>query len=122
MLEIQQTDPTPLHDDSTACISIINSDASSARLRHLELKWFFARELREAGVLTMVKIDTAEQVADHLSKALPVSGFRRHRDALVTTRARLVQANRAFSVYYARSTMGMTSNDYAGFVGQRGGV
>ena len=106
MLDMEQKESTPLHDDSTAAISIVNSDASSARLRHLEIKWFFARELREAGVLRMVKIDTAEQIADHLSKALPVAGFKKHRDSLVTTKERLTLAAGAVRMYRAPAAIG----------------
>ena len=84
LLGIEQLEPTTMYDDSTAAIAINNSDATTARLRHIEIKWFFVRQLREQGLVRMKKIHTDENVSDHLTKALAAPKFCKFRDMMVS--------------------------------------
>ena len=84
LLGIEQLEPTTMYDDSTAAIAINNSDATTARLRHIEIKWFFVRQLRGQGLVRMKKIHTDENVSDHLTKALAAPKFCKFRDMMVS--------------------------------------
>ena len=84
LLGIEQLEPTTMYDDSTAAIAINNSDATTARLRHIEIKWFFVRQLREQGLVRMKKIHTDGNVSDHLTKALAAPKFCKPRDMMVS--------------------------------------
>ena len=64
--------PTTLHDDSTSAISFNNSRTTASRLRHLELKWLYCRQLVQEGLVKMEWADTNSMLADPLTKALPV--------------------------------------------------
>ena len=64
--------PTVLHDDSTSAIAFNNSRTSASRLRHLELKWLYCRQLVQEGLVKMEWADTNYMLAGPLTKALPV--------------------------------------------------
>ena len=71
----------------------MGKDSTSSHMRHIEIKYFYARDIREAGQLTMIKIDTKEQIADLLSKALPIAQFIVLRDRMVQSASQLPSGN-----------------------------
>ena len=60
-----------IHEDNQSAITITNGGARySARTRHFGVRHFFARELVEQGQIRLTYCQTAEMLADILTKAL----------------------------------------------------
>lgn len=68
----QDPTATVLHGDSTSAISFNSSRTTASRLRHLELKWLYCRQLVQEGLIQLKWSDTNHMLADPLTKALPV--------------------------------------------------
>ena len=64
-----------LFGDNTASVAMATNPCKHDRTKHIALKYFFIRELIEAGVLTIDHVDTLENVADIGTKALGKNKF-----------------------------------------------
>ena len=76
---------TPLYEDNQACIKLSTNPigAKSRKTTHIDSRYHFLREqVVHARTLKMVYVDTSDQVADALTKGLPVTALRRFRDAM----------------------------------------
>ncbi len=69
-LHLPQPDPTPLFEDNSACITICESNRISDRIKHIDVKYFYIRELVAIGRIVLLKIHTSNQLADLLTKPL----------------------------------------------------
>jgi len=80
-LGFTQTSPTVLYEDNSACIYACDPERPmNARSKHIDTRVYRLRDLVRDGVLQLVKIDTSQQMADGLTKALPapaIAAFRR---------------------------------------------
>ena len=79
----RQDEPTIVHEDNTACISMVKNKIVSARNKHMELKMHFVREQVERKVVQLKKISTQKQRADLLTKNLPRPSFEHLRLAML---------------------------------------
>jgi len=79
------TDPTVLYVDNTSAIALVRNSKSCVRTRHIERRFLKIRELVEAGLIDVKYVNTLENHADVLTKALPTVDFNRHVDAILTT-------------------------------------
>lgn len=70
-LGIEQCGPTPLHCDNAPVVALAKNPFKHAASKHMHLKYHFLREQVENGVVNMVQVPTATQLADVLTKALP---------------------------------------------------
>ena len=77
------TAPTILHVDNTSAIALIKDAKSCVRTRHIERRYLKIRELVDAGHIELCYVNTTENRADVLTKALPRADFERHKDALL---------------------------------------
>lgn len=71
--------------DNEGAINLASNPLSSARTKHIDVRFHFVRELTSAGTITVEYVPTTEQRADILTKALQGSIFREHRDYLMNS-------------------------------------
>lgn len=67
-----QQGPTPLLCDNQPCLNLLEDShaSTSRRSRHIELKWFYAREQQHVGNVIMLKVPTQDNIADIATKGL----------------------------------------------------
>ncbi len=65
-----QHGPSPMNEDNAACIMMINQNRPTDRTKHLEVQWFAIQQWREDGDIVMFYIDTKDNSADAMTKAL----------------------------------------------------
>jgi hypothetical protein len=82
-----QTDPTALFEDNAACVYTTTNfkRPMAPRSKHIDTRIFKLREFVEEGVLTLLKVDSASNVADCLTKALPRESVEMARDYMFGT-------------------------------------
>ena len=61
-----------LRIDNQSAISVTKNPEHHGRMKHLDLRFFWLREVVEAGTIALDYIPTAEQVADVLTKPLTI--------------------------------------------------
>ncbi|KAF7493789.1 Copia protein [Sarcoptes scabiei] len=76
--------PLPVFEDNQPCISMAET---GTRVKHIDVKYHFIRELIERQIIVIKYISTQEQVADVLTKTNPKGSFDlwQHRLGLITT-------------------------------------
>ena len=78
-----QTESILVRDDNEGAIALIQNPMSSARTKHIDVRFHFIRSLFRKGVLTVEFVPTEVQHADVLTKALSETAFASHRNALM---------------------------------------
>ncbi len=69
-LGIPQTTATVLGEDNQPCIQIANNPGTSARTKHIALRFHAVRERVASGEVKLVYVPTEDQVADLLTKSV----------------------------------------------------
>ena len=64
-------------------ISLANNPLSSARTKHIDVRFHFFRELTRSKTISVEYVPTKEKRADILTKALTGAIFKEHRDFLM---------------------------------------
>ena len=72
------TKPTVLHEDNNSCIAQTENPLHHKRTKHIDIAYHFTRQMVDENVVVLVKIDTANQVADMLAKPLENILFNKH--------------------------------------------
>jgi hypothetical protein len=67
---------SPLHIDNQSAISVSKNPEHFGRMKHLDLRFFWLRDVVEEGTIAPVHIPGTEQPADALTKALPLPQIR----------------------------------------------
>jgi hypothetical protein len=68
--------PTPLYEDNTACIEWGNNVIGGReRAKHIDIRKHFAHEVIQNGHIRLVRVDTANQLADVFTKSLQPAQF-----------------------------------------------
>ena len=75
--------PTILYVDNTSAIALVENSKSCVRTRHIERRYLKIRELIDAGHIEVKYVNTVDNTADLLTKALPTKDFERHKDAIL---------------------------------------
>ena len=70
--------------DNDGAISLANNPLSSARTKHINVRFHFIRELTRSKTILVEYVPTKEQCADILTKALTGAIFKEHRDFLIS--------------------------------------
>jgi hypothetical protein len=73
---LQSDDATPVFKDNQGCIRMIKSDKSSARTKHIDIKYLMLRDLREQGIIDEKYCPIDAMVADIMTKPLPKDWLR----------------------------------------------
>ena len=68
-IDEMQHGATLVHEDNTACIAVANNTTSSRRAKHIDLRYFYVRELVLNEVIKIVHSASVDMVADVLTKA-----------------------------------------------------
>ena len=71
-----------IHCDSTAAAAIANNSKSSRRVKHMDIKYHYVREVIADGVVATAYCPTAEMLADMLTKPLCLEKFSNFREKL----------------------------------------
>ena len=75
-----QGEPTFLYEDNASCIfSSMKDKQMMACSKHIDTRIWKLKEYVQNGILKLVKIGTADQMADFLTKALPGPAVERAR-------------------------------------------
>eukprot|EP00961_Rhodomonas_salina_P163520 2202319-Rhodomonas_salina.1 len=77
-LGIPQTQPTIVFEDNWACIHLSRNAVLHHKSKHINVRVYHLRDLCKAGIMSLLKIGTDDQVADALTKALPRPAFVSH--------------------------------------------
>ncbi len=77
--------PTRIHVDSQGAGFIASNNKSSIRTRHVEIKYFFCRELVAAAFVVFGYIPGSDNVADMFTKALERSKYADYAGVLMST-------------------------------------
>ena len=78
-----QKEPTVLHEDNAGCIFIANNANSSVKTKHIGIQVHFVRECVKSQEVRMVKVASAFNLADFLTKALGRIAFLRNAGKVV---------------------------------------
>ena len=70
--ELQQEVPRPmiLYEDNQACIFLANSESNHQRAKHIHVREMFIKQHVSAGDVAFEKVDTKDNIADLVTKAL----------------------------------------------------
>lgn len=67
--------PMEMRCDNESAISMMHNTVSSARTKHIAIRYHYVRELVEDKTLTVTHVPTGDMIADSLTKALPRDAF-----------------------------------------------
>ncbi|KAI0526984.1 hypothetical protein KFK09_002580 [Dendrobium nobile] len=74
-LGIAQTSPTIIHCDNTSAVALANNPIFHARTKHIEIDHHFINGRIQQGNIGIAHISTMDQLADILTKSLPIGRF-----------------------------------------------
>ncbi len=69
-LGAEPTKPTLIYEDNQGCIALTKNPVGHKRSKHIDIKYHYAREQVEMGIVRLQYIESKEQVADVFTKAL----------------------------------------------------
>ena len=70
-------------EDNEGALALVQNPFSSARSKHIDVRFHFIRELFKSGKITAEFVSTEEQHADMMTKVLGRVKFEYHRKALM---------------------------------------
>lgn len=79
-LGIPQHAASLAYEDNDACTAMANAQKPTPRTRHIDIKYYAICEWVERDLLTLERISTAQNMADHFTKQLSPILFQRHVD------------------------------------------
>ena len=82
-LDVPQEAATILYEDNDAATAMGNARKPTTRTRHIDIKYFSICDWIERDLITMERIDTSINLADHLTKILSRGIFHRHMDYIM---------------------------------------
>ena len=82
LADIPDERPAILNTDSQSALAITERSNTVRRVRHMDIRFHFTRDLIDEGNLAILYVPTALQTADILTKALDRQLFERHRQRL----------------------------------------
>lgn len=72
--------PVTYFEDNQSCIKVVEEPKDSRRLKHVDIKFNFIRELVQEGYIKLSYIPTEKQLADVMTKGLSAGRFVRLRN------------------------------------------
>ena len=69
-LEIKNDLPAKIYGDNSSANLIVTNNINSSRTKHMSVKYNFIKDHIESKRITIIKVHTAENLADFLTKAL----------------------------------------------------
>ena len=80
--------PMVLYVDNKGAKDLCNNWTVGGRTRHIEVKQYFLRELKEAGIVHVKWQSGADMTSDMLTKNLPSASFEKHKQLFVLSDSR----------------------------------
>lgn len=74
--------PVTYYEDNQSCIRVAEEPRDSRRMKHVEVKYYFIRDLIKAESIRMEYVPSEDQQADILTKGLPTATFVKLREIL----------------------------------------
>ena len=74
--------PTTLCEDNQGAISYIKSKESHGRMKHIDVKIKYIRQSVDDSEINLVSTSSIDNLADVLTKVLPLPSFTKHRLSL----------------------------------------
>lgn len=84
-LGLQLNDPIVYFEDNQSTIRIVEDERDIGRLKHIDVKYRFVRDLIQRGQVEVQYVPSANQLADVMTKGLPAKTFLLHRTNLGMT-------------------------------------
>lgn len=78
-LHHDQQDPTVMFCDNSSTIKLSKNLVMHGRSKHIDVRYHFLRDLTRDGVVKMIYCHTQEQLADIMTKPLPLANFEKLR-------------------------------------------
>ena len=69
---------SPINEDNMAAIMMVNQSRPTTRTRHINIQWFAIQEWQQAGDIVMQYINTSDNSADAMTKALGWVLYNKH--------------------------------------------
>ena len=86
-LQMEQTVATPIYEDNSSTIKLVENPVAHKRSKHFDVRHHVLRTRQEEGVIKVIKVSTDDNCADIFTKAVPVSTFHKHVSAIMSSRA-----------------------------------
>ena len=67
--------PTPLYEDNKSAIHIVNNGKDKGRTKHMDIRYYYVRELVQSNHITVLYKPTTSMVADVFTKPLDFKQF-----------------------------------------------
>lgn len=77
-----QTEPTMIHVDNQAVISMCTNRSNNSRIRHLDIRYYFVKDCIQNKSVILEYLPSSQMTADIFTKPLPFPSFARHRNDL----------------------------------------
>ncbi len=77
-----QPGPTPIAEDNTGAIALLEHGHFKGRSKHVHLRWCFVCDYIDTGILRLVQTPTRDQLADLGTKACPAPQLKFQRSLL----------------------------------------
>ena len=74
-LGLKFTEAIPVYEDNQSCIKVASNPELHARTKHIDVRYFFVKDLVADGVFELVYCQTADMWGDFFTKALPKATF-----------------------------------------------
>lgn len=75
-------EPVLFYEDNQSTIKIVSNPKDSGRLKHIDVKYFYVRELIEDKSIKVNYLPSTQQQADILTKSLPAPAFKKLRTSI----------------------------------------
>jgi len=96
-MNITQPGPTMIDVDNQSCIQVARSTMTCYKNRHVPIKYFFVKDLMQAGEIEVQWVASADNTSDLLTKCVTAELFAAHQQKVSTT-VRLQDASRPWDV------------------------
>lgn len=95
-LDYKQKEATVIYEDNQACMKISEELREHKRMKHIDMKYNYIREVIANGFIQVKYLPLSNQLADIMTKSLPVALFERLRSLLGVTDLKGVLNNKQF--------------------------
>jgi hypothetical protein len=73
----EQIGATHIFEDNAACIRLSKNSEFHKKTKHIDLRWFYVREMFLQNIVELIKINSENNDADLFTKVLPIKVFTR---------------------------------------------
>jgi hypothetical protein len=81
-LGLDMSSPTALHIDNQSAIAITRNLEFHNHTKHIDVRYYFLRQVVEDKLIKLEYIPTGDQVADALTKGLPPASYSTFREEM----------------------------------------